>query len=659
MSETCRMPGSKMQHNIGRFASNRQIISLAGLASIVVVCLVAYIPAMRAEFVWDDDGMLTRNLVLKENGLYRSWFTTDQANYWPLTWTSYWLEHQLWGLNPTGYHVVNVLVHVACALLIWRILLRLKVPGAWLAAFIFAVHPVNVESVAWITQRKNILSMFFFLLALLWYLRFDDSGRRRLYRLAVVSFVLAMLSKGAVAPLPVVILMCAWWQHSTISRRDVLRSLPFFAVSALMSVVEIWFQYTQAIGAEVVREASFFARLAGAGQAVWFYLYKALLPVNLSFVYPRWDIDPANWLCYIPDLALLGLLGLCWRCRRSWGRPLMFALGYYVVMLLPVLGFLNIYFMRYSLVADHYQYVSIIGIIALVVAVGYRTAARLGGWGKGIAKIAAVFVLTTLGILTWYQCHIYRDMETLWRDTLRKNPDAWMAHTNLGNVLSAQGKFDEAISNYRQALQIKPDDAKPHYNLGKALQSQGKLDEAIRHYHQALQLKPNYAEAHNNLGAALQLQGKLDEAISHYRQALRIKPNHASAHNNLGNALIGTGQLDEALRHFQEAIRLKPEWPSPLNAIAWLLATHPDPKLRDVGRAIELAEQAAELTKYQDASTLEMLAMAYASAGRFDRAVTTAETALKLASAVQNDELAYRIRKQLELYRQNVNENHI
>lgn len=352
-----------------------------GTIAILGIILFVYMPALRAGFVWDDDSMLTDNIVLKQNGLYKSWLTTEQLNYWPITWTSYWLDHKLWKLNATGYHLTNILIHAVCTFLIWRILLRLKIPASLPIALIFAVHPVNVESVAWIAQRKTILSMLFFLTALLLYLKFDKSSSRRLYWVSVLSFVLAVLSKGSVVGLPVVILMCVWWLKGNIKRLDVVRSLPFFIISAAMSAVEIWFQYSKAIGADVVRSDSLPARLAGAGTAVWFYIYKALWPVHLIFIYPRWQIDPAKWFFWIPDAALLVVFGLCWRYRLSWGKPVLFALGYCVVMLLPILGFFNIYFMRYSLVADHYQYVSMISVVAFIVAVGYRFAARFGGRG--------------------------------------------------------------------------------------------------------------------------------------------------------------------------------------------------------------------------------------------------------------------------------------
>jgi hypothetical protein len=364
----------------------RKSSTAAGALLILGIIALAYIPALKAGFVWDDDSMLTGNIVLQPDGLYRSWFTTEQLNYWPVTWTNYRLEHVLWKENPTGYHATNILIHALCTLLLWRILVRLKIPVALPITLIFAVHPVNVESVAWVAQRKTILSMLFFLSSLAAYLKFDRTNKRRWYWMSVGLFVLAVLSKGTVVALPVVILMCVWWLRRTIKRSDVIRSLPFFAVSAVSSVLEIWFQYTKAIGADIVRSDSLPARIAGAGMAVWFYIYKALLPVHLVFIYPRWQIDPAKWFSWIPDLALLAVFGLCWRYRVSWGRPVLFALGYFIVMLVPILGFFNTYFMRYSLVADHYQYAAIIGVIALATVGGSRLATRLIKPATGVLK---------------------------------------------------------------------------------------------------------------------------------------------------------------------------------------------------------------------------------------------------------------------------------
>ena len=493
-----------------------------GVICIVLICLAAYIPAIRSGFVWDDYAMLTGNIVLEKSGLYRSWFSASQNNYWPVTWTSYWLEHKLWGLKPAGYHITNIIIHAVCAVLIWRVLIQLNIPAAFTAALIFAVHPVNVESVAWVAQRKTILAMLFFLPALFCYLRFDRAGKKFFYILSVILFIAAMLSKGSVVGLPVVVLSCVWWLRGTVSKRDIIRSMPFFAVSAVMSIVEIWFQYNRTICEDVVRSDSFLSRLAGAGWAVWFYLYKAVLPINLTFIYPRWHIDPANMMSYVPGLLLIVSVVLAWWRRNGWGRPVFFVFIYFVVMLFPVLGFFNIYFMRYSLVADHYQYVSIISVIALVTGIVYRYL------GAGVLRIAAVLVLMLLGSATWQQSSRYKNAITLWEDTLRKAPNCAMAHNNLGNLLQFQGKIEAAVSHFYQAINKDPNFFEAYNNLGNALLLQGKADEAIFYYSRSLEINPANARTHYNLATALQSQGRSEEALAHYNRAIEL----ASAENN-------------------------------------------------------------------------------------------------------------------------------
>ncbi len=614
-------PKDKNKADIGR-----QLLwqNLTLAAALVVLTLLVYLPAIGGGFVWDDDAMLTDNVVLMEHGLYRSWFTTEQPNYWPLTWTSYWLEHQVWGLSPAGYHVVNVLLHAVSALIVWQILVQLRVPGAWLAAAVFAVHPVNVESVAWITQRKNTLSLFFYLLSLLCYLRFDRRGTAGLYWTSIVLFVFAMFSKGTVVALPVVLLMCVWWLRGRIGRRDLLRSIPFFAVAAVMSVVEIWFQYVRAIGAEVVRNDGFLGRLAGAGWVVWFYLYKALLPINLSFVYPRWTIDPANGFSYVPDLALLAGLGLCWRFRQSWGWGALLGLGYFIVTLGPVLGFFDFYFMKYSFVADHYQYASIIGIIALVVAAGGKILERAGLGDVRAAYVSSAAVLIALGVLTWQQGRIYKDQETLWRDTVRRNPNAPLAQNNFGFALARRGEIDAAISHYRQAIKLDPNNNKAHYNLAFALISQGQLDEAVKQFRQHLQIKPNDANAQITLGNVLYSLGRREEAEIQLREALRYNPGVASLHDNLGILLVSQGKLDEAISHFRQAVKLEPD-----NAAAHYNLGRALADQGDFQSAIDYFRQSLRIDP-ERAHVHESLARALARLGKKDEAIQHYNEAIRI-----------------------------
>jgi tetratricopeptide (TPR) repeat protein len=526
---------------------------------IVLITLAVYIPAMRAGFVWDDDLFLTNNPLIKaDDGLYRFWFTTEPPDYFPLVSTSLWFEWRLWGMDATGYHVVNIALHAISSILIWLVLRRLKIPGAWLAALIFAVHPVNVESVAWITERKNTQPMVFYLLTILLYLRFESDGRRRWYVLALCAFLIALLSKTSVVMLPFVLLGCVWWQRGNIQIKDLVRSIPFFVMSGVLGLVTVLYQ-SNAIGGDIVRSGGFFPRLAAAGSAVWFYIYKAIFPYKLSFVYPRWEIDPSSTVSYLPGLILAACFVALWRYRKSWGKAPLFALGYFVVTLFPVIGFFDINFMRYSLVTDHWQYTSIIGIIALVAGGAISMVKSWQGQLQKLACAAAVILVGVLSVLTWGQCHVYRDVEALWRDTISKNPNAWIAHNNLGTALLDQGRFEEAVAHCSEALRINPNHAKIHCALGAALAGQGRFEEATRRFSEALRLEPN-AEAHNDIGSALNELGRFEEAISHFSQAIRLRPGFAEAHANLGLGLAKQGRLGEAVPHFSEALRIEPDF---------------------------------------------------------------------------------------------------
>jgi protein O-mannosyl-transferase len=584
---------------------------------LVLGTILAYQPVWHAGFVWDDDTFLVDNPLIKAgDGLYRFWCTTAAPDYFPLTSTTLWLEWRLWGDHPLGYHLVNVLLHAASSVLLWGVLARLKIRGAWLAAAIFALHPVNVESVAWITERKNTLAMFFSLLSLSCCLRSEPDPRPsardpnaanrpqpstldfdwRWYWLGLGAFALALLSKTAAVTLPVLLLGLAWWRHGRIERRHVWRALPFFAIAGLLGLITVWFQSHRSIGSEIVRADSFSVRLAGAGWGVWFYLYKALWPLKLAFVYPRWSIDGSKPLSYLPGLLALAGGVVCWHYRRRWGRPALFALGYFVVMLLPVLGFINIYFMRYSLVADHWQYFSIVGPIALLAGTLTAAGEPLGRPSPRLGVALGGAVLLVLGVLTWKQSHIYADQETLWQDTLAKNPACPMAHNNLGYALGKKGQTDEAIRHYQEALRLEPGYAEAHNNLGNALAMKGQTDEAIRQLQEAMRLKPDEADVYSNLGVALALKGEVDQAIRQFQEALRLKPDHAEAYYNLGRAFDLKGQTDEAIRQFQEALRLKPDYADAHNNLGLALGRkgQTDEAIRQYQEALRLTPDHAE-----------------------------------------------------------------
>ncbi len=528
---------------------------------LVGLTFIAYLPALRGGFVFDDGPLIIMNrLVRAHDGLYRFWFTTEASDYYPLTGSFWWLQWRVFGYHAIGYHAVNILLHTANAILVWVILLRLKIPGAWLAGLVFALHPVNAATVAWISEQKNTLSMLFSAVAFLLYLRFYEDGRWRWYGFSLAAFLLALFSKTAVVMLPVVLLGCVWWVRGRLRWKDLVCSAPFFVFSLALGLVTIWFQHHRALQGHLVRSDGFLARLAAAGWVPWFYLYKTLLPVHLTLMYPKWSIDASRWVSYLPGALLFLCFLVFWRERRTWGRPLLFGLGYFVATLVPVLGFFDQGFYSYSLVADHWQYYSIVGVIALTVAAGEEVFRRIGDQHRWWGMAVAVGMLAMLGAATWQRGCVYASEEALWQDTVSKNPQAWRACINLGAALKQAGKLEAAVGYFEQALRLQPDSAEAHNDLGDALWQQGKMPEAIRHFEQALRIKPQYAEAHGNLGNALAQLGRDQEAIRHFEQALQINPDFAEVHNNLGNALLRQGKIPEAIEHYQQALRIYPEF---------------------------------------------------------------------------------------------------
>jgi tetratricopeptide (TPR) repeat protein len=537
--------------------SARPRLLAAGVA-LIVLTLLAYIPAMRGGFVWDDDAYVTKNpLLTAPDGLRRIWFSLDSpSQYFPLVYTTFRFEHAIWGLDPLGYHIVNVLLHAINALLVWTLLRRLSIPGAWLAGAIFALHPVHVESVAWITERKNVLSTLFYLLAILAWLRFTAKSTVhpwRHYGLAIGLYALALLAKTMACTLPAALVLVLWLQKEKVDRRRWAQVTPFVLMGLAMGLVSIWWEkhHQGTAGPEFALVPM--QRILIASRALWFYLGKLVWPSRLTFSYPRWEIDPSEAAQYVWLAACLVAAAALWHWRRAIGRGTIAGLVFFAAALAPMLGFISLYTFRYSFVADHYQYVASIGLIAIAASI-------IAGFVKQNRVRAAVslILLVLLGSLTWRQGYAYRDAETLWRDTIAKNPTSWMAHNDLGIVLADQGRLDEAMAEYKKALRIKPDHANAMINLGAAMQTQGKLGDAIRWYSKALRGRPDFAEGYYYLGIALGAQGKLGEAVRHYSEAVKINPYYVSAYVNLGSALAQQGKTDQAIRNYSRALKIDP-----------------------------------------------------------------------------------------------------
>jgi tetratricopeptide (TPR) repeat protein len=541
------------------FADKLWLLALA----LILVTFVAYFPALRGGFIWDDDSHLTANPAMTApHGLRMIWSSLRISRYYPLTLTTFWVQRRFWGLSPMPYHAVNIALHAINSILILLVLRRLRVRAAWLAAMLWALHPVNAESVAWITELKNTQSGVFFFLALLCFLRFDAQQRRCWYVLAVVCGLAAMLSKPSTTVLPLVLLLCVWWNRGRWQRTDIARIIPFFSLALAMSVLTVIEQRRHVLIAGTAEwQLGMGQRLVIAGKAIWFYAAKMLWPARLMFVYPRWEVDATSLWSWLPLAGLVGVGLMLWRYRSRPGpRAALFGCGFFVVALLPVLGFFNIYYFRYSFIANHFQYLANVGLVALAAGAGTALCDRAAPWGKHFGAVVASVLLVVLGLLTWKQACTYRDAQTVWQDTIAKNPQCWMAHNNLGVALREQGRQQEAIQHFEQALRIKPDLAEVHHGLAIALIGLGKVPEAIGHFERALQIRPDYVEVHYNLGAALMGQGRLQEAISHYEQALRIEPDSADAHCNLGVALMGQGRLQEAIGHYEQALRIEPDF---------------------------------------------------------------------------------------------------
>ncbi len=527
-------------------------------ALIFFATFIAYWPALAGGFLWDDPAHVTRPDLRSLAGLARIWFEPGATQqYYPLLHSAFWLEHALWGDATVGYHLVNVLLHATAACLFGVALRRLEVPGAWLAAAIFALHPVGVESVAWISEQKNTLSLVLYLGAALVYLRFDERRRRTDYAGATALFVAALLTKTVAATLPGALLVIFWWKRGRLdARRDGLPLLPWFGLGLVAGLFTATVEHAL-IGAEGADFAlSFLQRGLLAGRAIWFYLGKLLWPADLVFIYPRWDIDAAAaWQYLFPLAALAATGGLAWWAPRS--RAPLAALLFFGGSLFPALGFVNVFPFLYSFVADHFQYLASLGAIAAASSALTFLLARLPRWES---RVAGATLLISLAALTWRQCGMYRDLFVLYDTTIAHNPACWMAHNNLAIALADAGRCGEAVAHFEQALRLRPAYPEAEANLGEALNRLGRSGEAIPHLERALQLQPTYADAHHNLGIALLATGRAAEGMAQFDVALRLRPAYPEAQFSLGHALAVAGRYADAIPHFAEAARLKPDY---------------------------------------------------------------------------------------------------
>lgn len=676
----------------------------------------AYQPAWHAGFIWDDDKYVTKNeLLTAPDGLKRIWFSLDSpSQYFPLVYTTFRFERAVWDLNPGPYHLVNIFLHALNALLIWTILKALRVRGCWFAAALFALHPIQVESVAWITERKNMLVGLFSLLSTFAWIKFTKIDRTEpktaalppissrperghvavpdsvprgdpplFYFLSLFLFALAMFSKTTACALPLAFLLLEWWKRSRIPWKRFGQILPFFLMAVAMGLITIWWEQNHQGVKDNLAHLNFLDRLLIALRAIWFYLGKLIWPENLSFNYPLWKItatDPAAWVWPALTLAVV-VAGII--ARRRLNRGVVAAAVFYVLTLSPLLGFFMLATFKYSFVADHYQYMACIGPMALAAVGLAKLCDSLAKQNDQIRPIVFGFILLLLGTLTFRQAGTYSNSETLWRATIDRNPQSFLAHNNLAVELLGKGQAAEAISHYRQAFQIQPDpltgqnlanallatgqgrdaifyyqkalELKPDapsiaFGLGNAFSQQGRLDEAIAAYRRALEIQTNGPAIANALGNAFVAKGNLDEAIGYYQKAVGFAPTLARAHNSLANALVRKGRLSDAIAEYARTIELQPTNTAALNNLAWILAASPDASVRNGDHALSVALRAVELSGGNSPEVLMTLSCAYAEVGKFSEAVAAAQRALELPATKNNPSFAGSLQSKIKLY---------
>lgn len=565
-----------------------------GVAIVVAVILV-YLPSLGGGFVWDDEQLITGNPLLRTlSGLGEIWSGGRTADYFPVTNTVFWIEWHLFGNHPLGYHVINVLLQAADSLLVWIVLRQLAIPGAWLAGFLFAIHPVNAESVAWISELKNLLAMLFVLLSLLCFFRKEDARpRRRIanYLASICFFVLALLSKSQAVFLPFVLLLCEWWRaqdrDSAGFRRMAAQTFPFFLAAILFGLTTIWFQ-NRGIGEEVIAIGSLGRRLANAGMAIWWYTAKVLIPVRLIAIYRPWKFDSVPIWDWMPLIGLVLLIVLLWYRRNRGTKGAFFAVACFVLALLPVLGLVRMAYVRSgTLVADHFVYFAGVPLLALIAAAIVRIWSR----GQRFIRVPLIIIVAgavlASGIYTSTRAAVFRDEERLWQDTLSKNPNAWQAQARLGLLLFNQQDYEGALSHLESAIRLKPELAENRNLLGLEYRRLQRFEEGITQYREALALEeaqpsmaqsPTVATIRTNLANALTLSAnnidggtaniseeafrRYQEAIEQYEKALEIEPEQPAIHRNLGILLARLGRNDEAIAHLRKTLQLVPDEPT-------------------------------------------------------------------------------------------------
>jgi len=593
---------------------------LLRVAIIFAVTFWIYWPALHGDFVWDDGWYLATNpLMIDRDGLWKFWFHPGSwVEYYPIQETVQWLQWQLWGDATLGYHLTNVLLHILNALLVWRLLTKFRLKYAWLGGLIFAVHPVQVESVAYISELKNTLSLPFFLLAMCRWIDFEEHQRDKDYYVALVLFLTGMLCKITMAPFPAVMLLYAWWKRGRIQWIDFKRTVPFGIISVVLGLTTIWAGDTyRAFGheqPEIIPMGGFLYRLDGVGLISTVYLARFFLPLDVMLVYPQWRVNPHALIEYVPWLIFGGGIYWLWKKRQNWGKHVLLGLGFFLLNLAPFLGFIPVSYMSFTWVMDHLLYLPIVGLIGLIIA-GIGDFQRRFPTDRPYLMGAAMIMIALMALESRAFANLFINEETLWSYVLQRNPHVWLAHHDLGCNLMAQKRYAEALPHFEKVVQMNPNFADGHYNLGIALGKLDRTEEARQEYQKALQINPQDEKAYINLGDILFQEGRAEEAIQLYKHAVALIPNLALVHYNLGNALMHSGQLPEAIQELKTAVTLAPGLAQAHENLGAALA-----QSGDISAAIGQFQMAIQINPYYVVAHSN-LGLAYAQTGRIPEAM--------------------------------------
>jgi Flp pilus assembly protein TadD len=558
-------------------------------AIIVLAGLWIYSPAYHGDWLWDDDQLLTANPVVQSGslqGLAKLWFNPDGADFFPLSYTALWAQWPFFKNQPTGYHVTTILLHITGSLLLWALLARMRIPGAWLSSLIFAIHPVCVESVAWVSETKNTLSLPLFLLCCLCWIVQDEATegprRARFYVLSMACFLLAMLAKTSMVALPVVLLLHAWWKRGRVSVDDAVRAAPFFLISIVLGIITCRYQWGRAIGAETIPVGGAASRIATAGMAILFYLKQIVWPLNLLPIYPRWEVDPPKVWQFLAWPVIGGAAAWIWANRGTaerpgWGRHAVFGLGFFLLMVLPVLGFVTISYMRITWVADHFIYLPMIGVVALIGAATTRWYERADASSQPLIAAGGTIALAAGMLLAFRYANAWASEDALWTHTLKTNHDAWQAHNRLGAKKFSRGDIEGGFYHFTQSTRLRPDLGETHNNLGSALSAKGRLDEAIKEFAEACRLTPHVPAMQVNLANSLFQAGRFTEAGERFRLMLEKEPDNPALLNNYAVTLYRQGNKEEAIKLFVRALEINPNLKDAREGLAVARGERPGP----------------------------------------------------------------------------------